>query len=132
MMSPMASSRPATPGSSASGSQTQTNACCGSEVIVDLRRLAHSLRQDRETVLDATRLQGGGSPIIGEQRDLSDGGSLEGGPQADGRVPPLDLLQRRLRDADAVGEFLERPESLASRQANMGAQTACSLDCQGR
>jgi hypothetical protein len=101
--SPRASSRPATTGSLAPGSHAHANACRGSEVVVGvgLAGLAHELRQQRQPVLDAARLEPQPRAVLVEQRDPGQHGRLEGDAEAHARVAALDLGHRRRAPAVA-------------------------------
>src|SRR3954447_22028038 len=125
---PTGSSRPATTGSTAPGSQTQTKATSGSEVIVDFARLAGSARQHREPVRRSSQLSREARPLLVEEGHAGQRRSLEADAKADAWIATLDLAQGDDADADPFGQLLDGPAAFEAPNPDLGAEELRRLD----
>src|SRR6056297_284160 len=103
------SRRPHTTGSRAPGSQIQTYATSGSEVIVVARGCSYHVGEQGEFVapLGTEALPGG--HVLTEQRDADELGCLEHRPHGDAGFGVLDAIHRLAGDAQAIGQFARGP-----------------------
>src|SRR3954447_5267772 len=129
---PTGSSRPATTGSTAPGSQTQTKATSGSEVIVDFARLAGSARQKREPVRRPSQLNREARPLLVEEGHAGQRRSLEADAKADAWIATLDLAQGDYADPDPFGQLPLGPAAFETANPDLGAEELRRLDGAGR
>src|SRR3954449_2825461 len=128
MVGPTGSSRPATTGSTAPGSQTQTKATSGSEVIVDLARLTGPARQNREPVRRPSQLSREARPLLVEEGHAGQRRGLEADAKADTRVATLDLAQGDDADPHPFGQLLDSPAAFEAPDPDLGAEELCRLN----
>src|SRR5450756_1497926 len=107
---PSASIRPATTGSAAPGSQVQTNAVCGSEVVID----AHLPRIDvRRQQCETVAFAGGQAPQVAGREPVqlhaNQRRKLEHHPNGHRRFAALGVAQRCLGNASALAQLSLRP-----------------------
>src|SRR3954449_5348316 len=128
MVGPTGSSRPATTGSTAPGSQTQTKATSGSEVIVDLARLAGPARQNREPVRRPSQLSREARPLLVEEGHAGQRRSLEADTEADAWIATFDLAQGDYADPDPFGQLPDGPAAFETPNPDLGAEELRCLD----
>src|SRR6056297_2707814 len=103
------SRRPHTTGSRAPGSQIQTYATSGSEVIVVARGCSYHVGEQGEFVAPlGTEVLPGGH-VLTEQRDADELGCLEHRPHGDAGFGVLDAIHRLAGDGQAIGQFARGP-----------------------